>query len=182
MLHVCPNFRDVGATVNAFAGSTLLRERALLRGGKLDFVDDLESIGSPRFIVNLRRGPDPDLGVPTVQLAADDRLENYSTDDPAVRRWVTQVLDALTSTSADTPVLVHCAAGRDRTGVVIAAVLTSLGIPDELIVADYLMSDGVKSEAPIGAALAGLLGFRSTLARYRAALASRFAADPQAQI
>jgi protein-tyrosine phosphatase len=177
MLHVCPNFRDVGATVNAFAGSTLLRERALLRGGKVDFVDDLACIGSPRFIVNLRRGPDPDLGVPTVQLAADDRLENYNTADPAVRRWLTRVLDALTSPSANTPVLVHCAAGRDRTGVVVAAVLTSLGIPDELIVADYLMTDGVTNEAPICSALAGLSGLRTTLARYRAALASRFAAE-----
>jgi protein-tyrosine phosphatase len=38
------------------------------------------------------------------------------------------------------PALVHCAAGQDRTGVVIALVLTVLGVPDELIGADYSLS------------------------------------------
>ncbi len=38
------------------------------------------------------------------------------------------------------PALVHCAAGQDRTGVVIALVLAVLGVPDELIGADYSLS------------------------------------------
>lgn len=36
------------------------------------------------------------------------------------------------------PVLVHCTAGKDRTGVVIAAALATVGVPREAIVADYL--------------------------------------------
>jgi protein tyrosine/serine phosphatase len=35
---------------------------------------------------------------------------------------------------------VHCAAGQDRTGIVIALVLAALGVPDELIGADYSLS------------------------------------------
>jgi protein-tyrosine phosphatase len=38
------------------------------------------------------------------------------------------------------PALVHCAAGQDRTGIVIALVLAVLGVPAELIGADYALS------------------------------------------
>lgn len=34
----------------------------------------------------------------------------------------------------------HCAAGKDRTGVISALLLAALGVPDELIVADYALS------------------------------------------
>ena len=38
---------------------------------------------------------------------------------------------------ADAPAVFHCAAGKDRTGVISAIVLGLLGVPDEVIVADY---------------------------------------------
>lgn len=34
----------------------------------------------------------------------------------------------------------HCAAGKDRTGVISAVLLGALGVPDELIIADYALS------------------------------------------
>ncbi len=40
------------------------------------------------------------------------------------------------------PALVHCSAGKDRTGIVIALVLAALGVPDEVIAADYGLSGG----------------------------------------
>jgi protein-tyrosine phosphatase len=40
------------------------------------------------------------------------------------------------------PALVHCSAGKDRTGIVIALVLAVLGVPDEVISADYALSGG----------------------------------------
>jgi protein-tyrosine phosphatase len=46
-----------------------------------------------------------------------------------------QVIDALAST--DNPAVYHCAAGKDRTGVVSAILLGVLGVADEVIVADY---------------------------------------------
>ena len=39
------------------------------------------------------------------------------------------------------PVVVHCAAGKDRTGVAIAVLLAALGVPRETIVADYLLTN-----------------------------------------
>ncbi len=38
------------------------------------------------------------------------------------------------------PAIVHCTAGKDRTGVLIAVLLGLLGIPEETIVADYALS------------------------------------------
>jgi protein-tyrosine phosphatase len=38
------------------------------------------------------------------------------------------------------PALVHCSAGKDRTGIVVAMILNVLGVPDEFIAADYALS------------------------------------------
>ncbi|SCW61221.1 protein-tyrosine phosphatase [Sphingobium faniae] len=40
----------------------------------------------------------------------------------------------------DTPLLIHCTAGKDRTGFVVAMLLHALGVSDEAIMADYLRS------------------------------------------
>jgi protein tyrosine/serine phosphatase len=44
---------------------------------------------------------------------------------------------------ADAPgaVIVHCAAGKDRTGVVVALTLTAVGVPADVVVADYAATD-----------------------------------------
>jgi protein-tyrosine phosphatase len=39
------------------------------------------------------------------------------------------------------PLVYHCSAGKDRTGIVCALVLSLLGVPDETIVADYSLSN-----------------------------------------
>lgn len=39
--------------------------------------------------------------------------------------------------NSDGPVLVHCAAGKDRTGVVSAMLLSAVGVPEDEIIADY---------------------------------------------
>ncbi len=45
-----------------------------------------------------------------------------------------------TIASADGPAVYHCAAGKDRTGVISAILLGLLGVRDEIIVADYAAS------------------------------------------
>ncbi len=39
------------------------------------------------------------------------------------------------------PALIHCTAGKDRTGVAVALILALLGVPDETIIADYTLSN-----------------------------------------
>ncbi len=46
------------------------------------------------------------------------------------------------------PVVVHCAAGKDRTGISIAVLLALLGVPRAAIVADYMLSDQRYRPAP----------------------------------
>jgi protein-tyrosine phosphatase len=46
----------------------------------------------------------------------------------------------LVARGASEGVLVHCTAGKDRTGILVAALLEALGVPRELIVEDYALS------------------------------------------
>jgi protein-tyrosine phosphatase len=43
--------------------------------------------------------------------------------------------------AGEVPLAFHCSAGKDRTGVGAALILSALGVPRETIVADYVMSD-----------------------------------------
>ncbi|WP_433872063.1 tyrosine-protein phosphatase [Saccharopolyspora sp. CA-218241] len=43
--------------------------------------------------------------------------------------------------AAEGPVLVHCAAGKDRTGVISALLLSAAGVREDAIVADYVRTD-----------------------------------------
>ena len=58
-----------------------------------------------------------------------------------------QVIGAVRSIARDEgTVVVHCAAGKDRTGVVVALALTAAGVLPEAVVADYAAT-GERSEA-----------------------------------
>jgi protein tyrosine/serine phosphatase len=86
------------------------------------------------------------------------RYHAYLTYRPeTVVEAVRHVLDP-----ASHPVLFHCAAGKDRTGVVAALVLSVLGVEDEAIVADYVLSD--PSVEAILARLVGSELYREMLA------------------
>ncbi|GAB3553428.1 tyrosine-protein phosphatase [Arthrobacter tumbae] len=52
------------------------------------------------------------------------------------------VLDALRPIAEGRTTLVHCAAGKDRTGVITAVVLLVAGVEDELIIEDYAHTTG----------------------------------------
>ncbi|HQQ71349.1 MAG TPA: tyrosine-protein phosphatase [Alicycliphilus sp.] len=43
----------------------------------------------------------------------------------------------------DTPLVFHCTAGKDRTGFAAALVLLALGVPRELVMQDYLLTNGL---------------------------------------
>jgi protein-tyrosine phosphatase len=48
---------------------------------------------------------------------------------------------------SDGPVLIHCRLGKDRTGILSALLLKLLGVPDSLVLEDYLLSDGYLDQA-----------------------------------
>ena len=147
--HGCVNFRDVGEWVNLFADREVLPHRHILRGGKLDAVTNAEDIANPGTICNLRRGPDSE----NKRFAADYRhfpiandYEKYHTTEPMVRRWLSAIFRSLAEHPPPLPVFFHCTSGKDRTGVVVAALLIILGIDRQIVVQEYLVSDEVKQE------------------------------------
>ena len=56
---------------------------------------------------------------------------------------VSAALAAIASEVADHPTVFHCTAGKDRTGVVAALVLGLLGVSEDDIVADYVLTQDV---------------------------------------
>jgi protein-tyrosine phosphatase len=89
-------------------------------------------------------------------LRADPALARLMLDEPNARgaervmieiysrfpRYMGGTLAAIVDRALDggAPLLVHCSAGKDRTGFVVAMLLHALGVPEPLIRADYLAS------------------------------------------
>ncbi|CAM9735002.1 unnamed protein product [Ascophyllum nodosum] len=55
------------------------------------------------------------------------------------------------------PIALYCTAGKDRTGLIIALVLATLGVPDEAIVDDYARSESAYKELGDQDAMVGAL-------------------------
>jgi protein-tyrosine phosphatase len=160
-LEGCLNFRDLGGYPTA--DGRAVRWRQLYRSDALHLLTEadvtrlrdelaLSSIIDLRSSGELRsegRGPlerepvafhhlplfDGEVRVPegmTVEKLAD----RYILLAEFARAQVARVLTALAD--APGPAVYHCAAGKDRTGVVSAVVLGVLGVAEETIVADYV--------------------------------------------
>ena len=146
----CVNFRDVGEWLNMLADREVFPKGRLLRGGKLDFVLSAHDIGNPGTIINLRKGPDPEhlhFDADYLHFPISNDQEKYQTDNNDVKRWLDSIMYSLANDVKKFPVLFHCTSGKDRTGVVVASLLFAIGIDRDLIVQEYLLSDGgVKAE------------------------------------
>jgi protein-tyrosine phosphatase len=68
----------------------------------------------------------------------------YMLDQSAGR--IRDALSAVAAEVAEHPTVFHCTAGKDRTGIVAALVLALLGVSDEDIVADYVLTQEVMPE------------------------------------
>jgi hypothetical protein len=139
---VIRNLRDVGKSINDILGYRKLNVDFLYRSGSLaDFVS-IEHLPSVRIVLNLTRGRDPEVFRPLgVQICPGEKMNNYEVVTDLFRDWICRLFGFL-CLNRKWPVLLHCNAGKDRTGVAVALLLRNLGIEDEVIIEEYKKSDG----------------------------------------
>ena len=138
-----------GDGVHRLAGDDLERARTLSLRTVVDLRTSGEIERSGRFPVDRyavdwhhlpmfeRMWSEDDLVATTgaVDFLCDRYVEMLSSGGPSIRRIVSLAADG-------TPMLFHCAAGKDRTGVVAAVLLALAGVPREEIAADYHATAG----------------------------------------
>lgn len=153
------NLRDLGGYPTSDGGT--LRWRTLLRSDALHRLGDsgraaLAGLGL-RTVVDLRTDEEAEQApsaldgtgakVFHVPLFRAEALGTLQPELAAVYRHMIDdrgaaIAEAVGRLSAEgaLPGLIHCSAGKDRTGLVVALLLDVLGVPDEIIAADYAMS------------------------------------------
>jgi protein-tyrosine phosphatase len=153
------NLRDVGGYPAAGGGT--VRWRTLLRSDALNHLGapgraQLGSLGL-RTVVDLRTNGEVAAApcvldghvvrachVPLFSEAAIGRLPPelsavYAHMIDRCGRAIARAIGQLCGDGA-LPGLIHCTAGKDRTGLVVALILEVIGVPDDVIAADYAMS------------------------------------------
>lgn len=143
------------------ASPSLLPCGRLLRCGAIDNCS-FDELRRPGTIVNVRMGPDDALdsslqanGVVLLHVPAENSLEKYHTSDKGVQAWLQDVVRVFESSDIRFPVLLHCRSGKDRTGVAVALLLSLLGVPEPLIIKEFLLSAGAE-EPRIKESLSGI--------------------------
>jgi protein tyrosine/serine phosphatase len=152
----CANVRDLAGTPTS--DGRVIPDRTLVRSGEHSTLTPagqelFRSYGISR-IIDLRgldecsTRPSPFAGEPwytshPVQAAigdADSLLDLYFL---LLKRSATTFAGALAAIASAPPgaVVVHCHAGKDRSGLVVALALSATGVSDDLIVADYALTE-----------------------------------------
>lgn len=142
------NFRDVGASLNECSGRHWFREGLLTRSNKYFSGWDCQGIGNPERIITLNYDPTNNYQYycrhptgnivgrfynATMRIDEEQLYQLESWQQPAFREGMCSfVRDMLESLAQGRRQHVHCSAGRDRTGSLIAMVAAAL-VPAELI-------------------------------------------------
>lgn len=166
-----PNLRDIGGyqTVNGqtVKWNTVYRASALDNLSEEDAIH-LQSLGI-KLICDVRtlreQEANPDVVIPEIEYMSVPPQSNDSVllqllrlllqrgflegllldlytrvmleNNPQVFKWIFERL----ADEDSLPMLIHCAAGKDRTGISIALLLKLLGVDDDTILADYSLSN-----------------------------------------
>jgi protein-tyrosine phosphatase len=154
----CVNVRDLGGL--PLAGGRETAYRVVVRA---DWLPGLSDIGRAALVdygvslvVDLRPdreyeddGIDP-LPVPVVRRGMDPRPVSAAWDWPSMKeaylaladRYRAELAQALSLLgNAEPPVAIHCAGGRDRTGIACGMALWLAGVEPDVIAADHALSD-----------------------------------------
>ena len=153
----CENVRDLGGL--PLEGGGTVAERSLVRADSLTRLDEAGLVAAGKYgvslVVDLRAEGEtaspvhPFAGSPAyvnvpwvdVPLEAGSRLVDFYLRSVELNRGqVARVLRAFAGAAAG-PVVVHCAAGKDRTGITVALLLSLAGVPRDVVVADYAHSE-----------------------------------------
>lgn len=159
------NFRDLGGYRAADGRTT--RWRRLYRSDSLSRIDPADAASftalGVRTVIDLRRPREierdgrvhPFAGLTYHHICPDHaEWEQAADDEPSDARWLAnRYLDLaedghaavaaaveVIADAGNAPVVVHCVAGKDRTGVVSAVTLGALGVPDRVIAEDYALT------------------------------------------
>jgi len=104
-----------------------------------------EASGSPEMPVyvnvpvNSGRDPSTDVQVFAAFSAVRTRADGYAVDVEFNRVAFARMLTAMASAPPG-GIVVHCHAGKDRTGIVVALTLALVGVPEEVIAEDYALT------------------------------------------
>jgi protein tyrosine/serine phosphatase len=161
----CQNARDLGGLPTG--DGRRIRWRALLRadnacrltprGLESMRADRIATVVDLRSAGEIRRAPSPVVGLPGVAYvhapAIDDDREGGAAIEASdslsgiyriiVERSGRSLAAAVRAIASAPPggVLVHCHAGKDRTGLVVALTLAAVGVSDQAIAEDYAASE-----------------------------------------
>lgn len=163
----CFNFRDIGGYPTA-DGRTI-RWGRYFRAGRQDRMTgvDLEKVGelgiatqidlrAPNEVRDHGRGPLPKMGatyhnIAVIPEGGADQLSRLGGDtgisgkrylgylEFGPEAWIRMF--SIFAAAVSQPVLIHCTAGKDRTGVSTAFLLSVLGVDRALIEADYILTN-----------------------------------------
>jgi hypothetical protein len=149
------NFRDVGgmpAPGGCTAAAVLYRSDAPYFG---DVAPDAAPVWPPAVVVDVRSAGETDNAYPWPATTERHHLPLLAEAAPALQTSSLEVIYqhvlaaaphslvriAEIVAHASGPVLVHCSAGKDRTGVTVALLLRAVGVSREAILADYTRTE-----------------------------------------
>ena len=154
----CVNFRDIGAYINLILEKEVLVEGVLYRGGSIDYVETHEEIESVKSIINLRNGEDNKyFPADYFHFPMSNKVEKYDTTQKEVQIWINSIVKLFENEEMKFPILIHCLSGKDRTGIVVSALLLILGMEEDIIEEEYLLSEGEVKSSLIRASMQGML-------------------------